>query len=234
MSARSPALAPLICIALLACRSQPWVEPSGYLGSYEDFELDPASEALRYVVPDLDLSPYHRVIIDPVDVVLDPEAAGRPVNPAELAALADYLRQALIVAVRDAYPVVEEPGPDVLRLRVAITDVVPTQPKRNTAGTLLVPVRAASAANKAITGTHLFVGEVAIEAELLDSESGRRLIAVVDRKAGGKRLKGGNTSWGHVAKAFREWAVAFRVRLDTEQARARARARARAPEQPAE
>ncbi len=202
MSARSPALAPLICIALLACRSQPWVEPSGYLGSYEDFELDPASEALRYVVPDLDLSPYHRVIIDPVDVVLDPEAAGRPVNPAELAALADYLRQALIVAVRDAYPVVEEPGPDVLRLRVAIT------------------------------GTHLFVGEVAIEAELLDSESGRRLIAVVDRKAGGKRLKGGNTSWGHVAKAFREWAVAFRVRLDTEHARARARARA--PEQPAE
>ncbi len=55
---------------------------------------------------------------------------------------------------------------------------------------------------------------------------------MVDRKAGGKRLKGGNTSWGHVAKAFREWAVAFRVRLDTEHARARARARA--PEQPAE
>ncbi len=114
------------------------------------------------MAPDLDLSPYQRVIIDPVDVVLDPEAADRPVNPAELAALADYLRQALIVAVRDAYPVVEKPGPDVLRLRVALTDVVPTQPRSNKAGTLLVPVRAASHANRAITGTHLFVGQVAI------------------------------------------------------------------------
>jgi hypothetical protein len=214
-----------LLLAVLACRTQPQARPSGYLGGYDEFVRDPESGALRYVVPDLDLSPYRRVIIDPVVVLLDAEAASQPVNPKELVALADYLRQALILAVRDAYPVVEEPAPDVLRLRVAITDVVPTKPKRNAAGTLVLPVRAVSAANKAITGTHLYVGEVAIEAELLDSVSGRRLIAVVDRKAGGKRLKGGNTSWGHVAKAFREWAVAFRLRLDVEQARARARAR---------
>jgi hypothetical protein len=78
-----------------------------------------------------------------------------------------------------------------------------------------------------VTGTDLFVGQVSIEAEALDSETGTRLLAVVDRKAGnGLVLKDANTTWGHVQRAFREWAVRFRLTLDRAH---RAAARARSP-----
>jgi hypothetical protein len=88
-----------------------------------------------------------------------------------------------VIAPRDVYPVVDEPGPDVLRLRIAITDLVPTKPVLNTAETVLGG-RLASSASRAITGTDLFVGEVAIEAEALDSITGEREIALVERKFG--------------------------------------------------
>lgn len=212
------ALGLVVCgLALAACAPRPPVAPSGFLGDYSDFQPDPrGSEALVYLKPDLDLARYDAVIIDPVVVALSAEAASRPVDPAQLAALANYFHDALRIALRGAYPVVAEPGDGVLRLRVALTDVIPTRPALNTLGTLLLPARLASAAKRAVTGTDLFVGEVAIEAELVDSQTDLRLMALVDRKAGDKfHLKEGTTTWGHVAKAFRQWAVRFRLRLET-------------------
>lgn len=208
----------LSVILLLGCAPRPHVSPSGFLGDYSEFvRANDGSETLIYEKPGVSLRRYERVLLEPVYVALTPEAARRPVNPGELAALANYLHDALVVAVRDAYPLVDDPAPDVLRLRVLITDVVPTKPVLNTAGNVLLPLRAASAAKRGVTGTDLFVGQVAIEAELLDSVSGERLIAIVDRKVGTKfQLSEGTTTWGHVAKAFREWAVQFRLRMDRE------------------
>ena len=209
-------LAAFSILVSLACAPKPPVAPSGYLGDYSGFVPDPeGGERLIYTKPDLDLARYRRVIIDPVVVELRDEGAGEAVDAAQLVALANYLRDALLIALRGAYPVVEEPGPDVLRLRVGLVDVVPTKPVLNTIGTLAIPARAASAAKRAITGTDLFVGEVAIEAEVLDSQTGERLLGLVDRKAGDKfGLREGSTTWGHVAQAFREWAVGFRLTLD--------------------
>jgi hypothetical protein len=207
----------VVCaLAWVGCASQPPVKPTGYLWDYSEFEPDPrGTGALVYRKPELDLERYNRVIIDRVVVVLGHEAGGRAVDPENLMKLTRYMRTALIVAVRDAYPVVEEPGADVLRLRVAITDVVPTRPALNTMGTLFMPATAVSLANRAITGTDLFVGQVAIEAEASDSQTNERLMAIVDRKAGSRfALKQGMTEWGHIEKAFREWAIGFRMRLD--------------------
>jgi hypothetical protein len=211
------AVAVLGAVLLLACAPRPHVSPSGFLGDYSDFVREDGSETLIYEKPGVTLKPYSRVLLEPVHVTLDPKAGSQPVDPAELAALADYLHDALVIAVRDAYPLADAPAPDVLTLRILLTDVVPTKPALNTAGNVLLPVRAASAAKRAVTGTDLFVGQVAIEAELLDSVSGERLIAIVDRKVGTKfQLSEGTTTWGHVAKAFREWAVQFRLRMDRE------------------
>ncbi len=211
-------LAPGLSIALLlaACVPKPRVEPTGYLGDYTGFEREPGGgNALIYRKPELDLARYHRVIVDPVVVSMSADSAGKAIDPADLMTLSNYLQTALVVALRDTYPVIEEPAEYALRLRVAITDVVATRPALNTIGTLFVPARAASAAKRVITGTDLFVGEVAIEAEAVDSLTGERLMARVDRKAGDKfTLKEGATSWGHVEKAFRDWAISFRRNLD--------------------
>lgn len=207
----------LLGAALLCCGGpKPKVEPSGFLGDYAQFETVPdRGNALRYEKPGLDLANYDGFILEPTVVSLRPGSDGENVEPAELLRLADYLHRALEIALRGAYPVVEEPAPGVARLRIAITDIVATKPTANTAGTLLVPLRVVSASKRAVQGTDLFVGEVAIEGELSDSQSGERLVAVVDRKAGGKwDLRQGASKWGDVEKAFREWAVGFRRTLD--------------------
>ena len=87
--------------------------------------------------------------------------------------------------MRDRYPVIREPAADALRLRTAITDVMPTEAALNTLSQI-VPGRPISAAKAAITGSDLFVGQVQIEAEITDSRSGQRLLALVDRAAGGR------------------------------------------------
>jgi hypothetical protein len=205
----------IACLAAtLGCAPRPPVEPSGVLGDYSEFERDPnRGETLRYFRPGTDLSRYDRVIIEPVQVAMaDPNGS---VDPEELVRLTRYLRAALVIAMRGAYPVVEEPGPRTLRLRATITDIIPTKPVLATTGTLLIPAHAASTAKRVATGTDLFVGQVAIEAELLESATNKRLVAIVDRKAGNNyNLKRGASTWGDIEQAFREWAVDFRRLLD--------------------
>ena len=167
----------------------PQATPTGYLADYSEFVPHPERlGALLYTKPGLDLRRYRRVIVDPVELALSPEAVGRRVNPEDLARLGRYLHDALVIALRNRYPVLEEPGAAVLRLRAAITDVVPTQPVLNTAETLLA-ARAVSTAHRVIRGTDLFVGQIAIETEVIDSETGDRLMALVDRPKGGGPLQ---------------------------------------------
>lgn len=181
--------------------------PSGFLGDYSDFEASEQREGtLVYVNHDIDTSRFTRLTIDPVLVYFDPESMDygpdRGIDPTELKELTDYFYDAVVRAVEDAYPVVEESGPDVLRVRIAITGVVPV----NETVQLLT-----AAAMK----MGLELGEASVEAEFVDSETGRRVYALVDKKAGAryKTLQGLN-KWGHVKGAFEEWARAFRRQLD--------------------
>lgn len=173
---------------------QPKPVPSGYLGDYSEFKPDPTrGGALFYQRPGSSLADYDKLIIPPVRVVLQKD---RGVLPEDLDLLANYLHSALLIAMRGAHPVVEEPGPGVLRVRVAITDLVPAQ-----------------SAGK-VGGERLFIGQVQIEAETLDSVTSERQMAIVDRKVVGQRLAEGSTEFGTATQAFREWAVGFRLVFD--------------------
>ncbi len=141
-------------------------------------------------------------MIDPVAVCYLPEARQRGIQPDELKKLTDYFREALVEAVADAYPVVADPGPEVLRLRVAITDVAPSDVALNLIATALVYVP-------------VDMGSASMEAELLDSLTGARLAAVVDSRTGSQLdILGGYTRWSHAKIAFDGWAAELRAALD--------------------
>ena len=126
--------------------------------------------------------------------------------------LTDYYQNALISAVKDGYKVVDQPGPGVLRVRVAITDVKPSNPTANTISSIIPVGMVVSAATKATTGDNLGTGEASTEMEFLDSQSGERLASAVDRRQGGKAAFRGK--WEDTKKAFDYWAKRFRERLD--------------------
>ena len=177
---------------------------SGFLGSYEEFDVDPADESLLWWEQDgFDWSDYRAVLLDPVTIYFDPDAQNREILPDELKKLTDSFREAVIEELGDDYPVVDTPAADVLRIRCAITDIIPSNAALNVATSLIafVPVD---------------MGGAAIEVEFLNSVTGERLAASVDQKLG-TPFDGvsGFTRLGHAKGAFREWAKELRVALDT-------------------
>lgn len=203
--------------SLVGCASPPH-EYSGFLENYQGLEPAPHDKnALLYRKPGLDLSvlkQYDRVMIDPVSVWFKADAKYKGIHPEVLARLADDFHESALEALQDRYPVVLSPGPGVLRIRAAITDLVATKPALN-AATFVGPGRQVSTLSRIVTGRHLFVGEAAIEVELLDSLTQERLFAYIDRRIGNKiNPAQGVTPWGHVKAAFDGWAQTLRKRLD--------------------
>jgi hypothetical protein len=63
------------------------------------------------------------------------------------------------------------------------------------------------------TDTQVFVGKAAIEVEITDSMTGKRLAAAVDERAGAKTLRGIGGKWKDVDNAFKYWAERIQKRL---------------------
>ncbi len=76
------------------------------------------------------------------------------------------------------------------------------------------PARAFSQLKSLATGTQAFVGKAAFQGEVVDSQTGERLIAAIGARAGGKTLKTEMSSWRDVKAAVDFWAEDVRVRLE--------------------
>jgi hypothetical protein len=126
--------------------------------------------------------------------------------------LADEFHKAMVEAFGDAYPMVDKPAPDVMRIKVAITELEPNNPVVSGVTTIVPVGLAVSFVKKGVTGEHTGVGETGMEFDLLDSETNERLAAAVDLHPGGK-LKG-VSKWGAAHEAFEFWAQRLRTRLD--------------------
>lgn len=179
---------------LTAGCSTPKTPKSGFLLDYSQFQVDAKDKSLLwYEKEGTGWQRFRKLMIDPVVVYLHPDARNRPVQPAALEKLTAYFRETVVKEVEDEYPVVEVAGPDVLRIRAAITDVIPVEPVVNVLTTAAI-------------GIPLDMGGAAIEAEFLDSETGERLGAIVDMKLGTPLDISGFTSLGHARTAFKQWA----------------------------
>lgn len=188
---------------------------SGFLKDYGQLKANPAlgGEAMTFVVPDKmkSLRRYFAVIVDPVDVYVATNADQSLLPDRASGAVAGYFRHALIKAVEDAFPVVDTPGPMVLRLRSAIVgvdlggDVAPMEGEGE------------SALKRAIV-----LEKVGVEMELVDSVTGERIAAAVDKTNLGAGAQVGSVNFSRSERfaeakaAFNEWASRLRDFLDTE------------------
>src|SRR5215218_10053028 len=102
-------------------------EYAGFLKDYSRLAPNPAldGDVKTFSQPNAhnNLRNYIAVIVDPVDVYLASNADDAKLPEKTRAAAANYFRAALTQAVFDAFPVVDQPGPLVLRLRAALIGV---------------------------------------------------------------------------------------------------------------
>ena len=189
------------------------VKKAGFLSDYS--MMKPGGDdraALLYIKPGADFKQYNKLMFERVVVLFADNAQYREIDPTMLKELTDYYQNALFAAVKGGYEIVDQPGPGVMRVRVAITGVKPSSPVANTLSTIVPVGIVASGATKAVSGDNLGTGEAATEMEMLDSQSGERLAAAVDKRQGGKMMF--RATWTDTKDAFDYWAKRFRQRLD--------------------
>jgi hypothetical protein len=191
---------------------------SGFLTDYARLQPDPKNPDLLIYWKDKDLlKTATKFMVDPVMIYLLPQAEQRGIDAADL----DKLSQTFTQAIKDEltagqYEVVTEPGPGVLELRVALTNVEPTSGKKNAAlkgAATAASIAVAPGASLAVP--RLSVGKVAIEGEVLNS-SGEVEVEFMTSKAGRRYFSGLKQyqTWGDINAAFKSWAKGFRQRLD--------------------
>lgn len=203
----------LACALLVGCASAPKEVPSGFLKNYPQFQPGPSDGVDRiYTKPGMDLNKYNRVMLDEVQFFLKKSAAEQGVQASELKELSDTFHRAIFEALGNAYPLVTEPGADVLRIRLAVTDIETSNPAVSGITTVLPVGLAVSVAKKAATGSYTGVGGASMEVEFLDSMSNERLVAAIDTFDGSKMS--GFSKLGATKEAFEFWAKRLRVTLD--------------------
>jgi hypothetical protein len=211
-----------ICVFIIAftARAQESRPVSGFLGDYSKLVPDAKNGDLLVYEKDPNvLKKYNKFIFDPITIYLLPEARDRGIDPDDLERLAKYFQDAVTDELKKSgrYEIVTTPGPDVLELNVAITNVEPNGGKKNAAvkgGA--AAVSAATVPGIGLAVPRLSVGRVSIEGEMLDSTSGERQVAFVTGKGGRRWFSGlsGFKKWADIEAAFRTWAKNFVQRLD--------------------
>ena len=187
---------------------------SGFLQDYSTLAPGRGEQAqLLYIDPAADFSGFERVWIDPVTIWLEGDSALAKIPREEAQSLADYLGAALRAQLAQDFQLVDGPGPGTLRVRTAITEARGSRGLLDVVATVVPLARVLSAAKKLATGTHAVVGRARIEGEVLDVATGKRLIAAVDERAGGKALRGSTRTWSDVEAAYDYWARLIAARL---------------------
>jgi hypothetical protein len=169
---------------------------------------------MLYVDQGADLRPYTKLLFDPVQVLVTPAPAQNLPQPSPdvLARIGGEFQQSLQRELAPAYQVVTVPGPDVLRVRSAITGIRPADPQ--TSGWDYVPVKAIYDVALDMAGAGPAVAEMQAEVEVLDP-SGKRLVAATATRKGDKHLpQGEQITWQSLRPITDYWAKNVRTRLD--------------------
>jgi hypothetical protein len=209
-----------VFLSLQGCATQSQtLSFSGFLGNYSG--LRPSADesgAWSYRKPDANFKGYSKIMLDPLVIWPNPHSAYGGLDSLTVWKLALGFQDRMSQALAGGYVIVTEPGPGVLRLRAALTDVMLEHPKLASPGPLLPLANdLLIQASEKISGMNALEGEAAIEAELLDAESQERLVAYVEKRVSSKvLLTQDKNSLGPVLEIFDYWARKLRQRLDEE------------------
>ena len=122
--------------------------------------------------------------------------------------LCNFFHQTLFEQLETKAQMVNEPGPGVIRLHVALMDAKAATPVLRTISMVVPQARALSTLKYLATGTYPFIGEAQVEGKLTDAVSGQLLGEWVDKRVGGGSIKtAAQWQWGDAENAMKAWAL---------------------------
>lgn len=177
------ALALSLAVAVAAPAST-WAQssPSGFIQNLPaDMKTDPAGPgSMRWQSPSTGLAAYSKILLEPLIIYVAPDSEEKGLDPEALKSLADWFREIVINKLEPAYPVVDKPGPGVLVLRPALTNLNLKHQGRGVLQTV-TPVGWLVYAARDAHSKRYSVEKATLEVEALDGVSGERVAILIDR-----------------------------------------------------
>ena len=181
--------------------------------------VDNAVVPVAYRKPDMDLTPYTRFMLDPVEVAYQRDPGNRTrsrgsgaddnfaLSASQMETLKGMFREAVVAALTkgDGYQLTTEPGPGVLRITAALVDLVVSVPTQR------------EGRQRNFTRSY---GLVTAVLELRDSQSGEILARAADRRDPTRNTSAGLAEVSatfvrsDTRRLFQHWANLLRQRLD--------------------
>lgn len=179
----------MLLFAGCATQTAEVVEFSGYLGDYSGLKKtkdELGNEVLRWKSSELKPGKYKKIMLD--EVVFYPPPKETPqLSRKAIDEIRDYANEALRREVSKVAPIASQPGPDVLRMRMALTGV--STSAEGLAAYEYIPIAAIYAGVTTMTGARDREAFILAETELLDARTGERLFIEVFKKKAKKLLK---------------------------------------------
>jgi len=209
-------MAVVACLAMaLAVSSCASVQKdSGFLnGYYKNLKPGPEGGAQqRWLKPGVDFSKYNKVKLDSVVFYFAPDSEDKSIDPVVMKELSDDFDMELVNALKDKYPIVADPGPDVVHFRIALTGVRNSKPVLSGV-TSIVPIGLAiSVVKKGTAGSWTGSGATGAELMALDSQSEEVIAVARDEQTAGFTER--FSRYGSAKEAFKFWAERLRKFMD--------------------
>ena len=194
----------MLSILTLACVLTISPKGSGHLVTYSSLNPDPEVKGVYIYknpkkTPEQFAEKYTAFLVAPIIVYFHRDTIGHGVDTEKLKMLADYFRDRLIQALGGRYLIVDEPGPEVIRIRLAVVNVAPSKPRLSTH-----PSQTAFGLDKA-----------SLEAEFVDSKTGERIAAIMDTRKHEEYLKLHDQAIKeHAENIIGQWIRLIKERMD--------------------
>jgi hypothetical protein len=178
----------------------------GFLGADACRELRPGAReeaGLRHVNPSGKFTQYDKVMIVVVGFFGSDPAK---VSPRDEQRLTDLFFKNLHDALSRRYQVVDEPGPGVAKVEVALLDAEAATPGARSITMVVPQLRVLTTGYALVAGRYPFSGGGQAAAKISDSMTEQVLGVAVDRRTGGGAIAtAAQWQWGDAENAIKAW-----------------------------
>jgi hypothetical protein len=189
---------------------------TGFLGEYSK-NLTPGPEGgvkERWLKPGVDFTKYNKMILEHVIFFFADDSQYKGMDSSELHQIAEKFDLAIVTAVKDVTRFVTEPGPDVARIRIAITDLKQNSPTMGviSTATMVTPIGAGiNLIRRGATGSWSGSGGMSAEFMVIDSMTNQVIAAARDERRAGFTER--FTKWGSAEEAIKFWAERIKIAI---------------------
>ena len=186
---------------------------NGFFGSSASL-LQPGQEgqaAMVYINPNVQWNQYNNILLEPVEFW---DSENSTVSPSDQHMLTAYTYNKLKEDLQKNFTLVDQGGPGVLVLQVALVNASGATPGLRSVSVAIPQLRIINAAQSLATGSYAFVGSAEAMMKATDAVSGQLLAAAIDKRAGGIALSAAaQWRWGDAENAINYWAQKIDSRL---------------------